>query len=60
MIKQLKDCKINDIVRMYCIGWCSFDNQLSKIIEKDSTCVTVINEIGLKSHFVPTAKCISL
>lgn len=56
MVKMLKDCEVGDVVRLYCIGWGSFDNQLSRVIDKGFF-ITVKSEDGATSRMVDTAEC---
>ena len=35
-MKKLEDFEVGDVVQMWCIGWCGWDDCLSKIVSKDS------------------------
>ena len=61
MIKTLSECKVGDVVRLYCIGWRCFDNELSTVVENDSKFyVKVKSASGHIHEFVPDTECIVL
>ncbi|MFT4734611.1 MAG: hypothetical protein ACI9K1_001568 [Arcticibacterium sp.] len=58
MIKKLEDCKIGDTVRIWCIGWNAWDNEVVNIIDNGvSSLIKVKYCSGRTREFVPSAGC---
>lgn len=58
MIKELKDCKVGDKVRLWCIGWRAWDDVVVQIVDNGvSTLIKVKYPSGRTSEFVPTTQC---
>ena len=61
MIKKLEDCKIGDLVRIWCIGWNAWDNEVVKIVDNGvSSLIKVQYGSGRTGEFVPSAECMAV
>jgi hypothetical protein len=58
MIKYLKDCKVGDKVRLWCIGWRAWDDVVVEIVDNGvSSLIKVKYPSGRTGEFVPTTEC---
>ena len=56
MIKRLGDCNIGDFVTLWCIGLCSWDDDVVKITEKGPL-ITIEYRNGNIGKFSPLTQC---
>lgn len=57
MSEKLKDCKTGDLVRIWCIGTLSWDEEVVKIIDNSSSFIKVQYKNGMTAEFVPSTEC---
>lgn len=59
MLKQLIDCKVGDFIRIYCLGTKQLDENVVKIVNKDSTFwIVVQSKSGREAKFYFNTKCL--
>ena len=56
MEKQLKDCNLGDLVKVWCCGWGRFDTEVTKVIDK-SFFVTLQDRNGTEHKYASSALC---
>jgi len=55
-MKKLEECQVGDYVRLWCIGWNAFDNEVVKIISI-GILVEVQYKSGAKGNFSYSTEC---
>lgn len=56
---EIKDCKIGDKVRIWCIGWMAWDNDVVEIVDNGvSSLIKVKYASGRTVEFVSSTDCI--